>query len=324
MRTSHPARRRIALLVALAVAWLAGSTIGATQPARRAAAAPLFQIEQAHAEYVPVLDGSRPIFMLVIGSDARPHEEATSARADSIHIVAVNPDKHKATIVGIPRDAYVEIPGHGSNKINAALFYGGPELVVETVEELTGLTMDYWALTGFRAFQQMVNGVDGLMVDVPFAMNDSASGAFFEPGVQRLDGENALAFARNRHGLPSGDFGRSENQGLLLDSALRQMKKEFNKDPNSMLAWVASFLRRATTALPLDEVLDLAFTGTTINPKKVENVVFTGGVGMVDTMSVVTLDQAEVDAISDDLKDDGLLKDANIPPSPNAAQIGEA
>jgi LCP family protein required for cell wall assembly len=322
MTTSHPARRRIALLVALAVAWFAGSTVGATQSARRAAAAPLFQIEQAHAEYVPVLDGSKPIFILVIGSDARPDEEATSTRADSIHIVAVNPDKHKATIVGIPRDAYVEIPGHGSDKINAALFYGGPELVVETVEDLTGLTMDYWALTGFRTFQQIVNGVDGLVVDVPFAMNDSASGAFFEPGIQRLDGAKALAFARNRHGLPSGDFGRSENQGLLLVSALHQMKKEFKKDPNNMLTWIASFMRRATTALTLDEVLDLAFTGTAINPKKVVNVVVTGGVGMVGTMSVVNLDQAEVDAISDDLKDDGILKNANIPPSPNENLLG--
>ena len=322
MRTSHTIRRRIALLVALAVAWVAGSTIGATPPVRRAAAAPLFQIEQAHAQYVPVLDGSKPIFILVIGSDARPDEVATSTRADSLHIVAINPDKHKATIVGIPRDSYVEIPGHGSNKINAALFYGGPELVVKTVEQLTGLTMDYWALTGFKTFEQMVNGIDGLVVDVPFAMNDSASGAFFEPGIQRLDGEKALAFARNRHGLPSGDFGRSENQGLLLVSALHQMKKEFNKDPNSMLTWVASFMRRATTALSLDEVVDLAFTGTAINPERVVNVVVTGGVGMVGTMSVVNLDQAEVDRISDDLKDDGILKEANIPPSPNAELLG--
>ena len=322
MTTSHPARRRIALLVTMAVAWVAGSSIGATQPVRRAAAAPLFQIEQAHAEYAPVLDGSKPIFILVIGSDARPDEEATSTRADSLHIVAINPAKHKATIVGIPRDSYVNIPGHGSNKINASLFYGGPELVVKTVEELTGLRMDYWALTGFRTFQQMVNGVDGLIVDVPFAMNDSASGADFEPGVQRLDGENALAFARNRHGLPSGDFGRSENQGLLLISALHTMKKEFIKDPSSMLTWVASFMRRATTALSLDEVLDLAFTGTAINTEKVVNVVVTGGVGMVGTMSVVNLDQAEVDRISDDLKDDGILKAANIPPSPNADLLG--
>lgn len=322
MTTARPARRRIALLVALAVAWVAGSTLGATQPARRAAAAPLFQIEQAHAEYVPVLDGSEPVFILVIGSDARPDEKATSTRADSLHIVAINPDKHKATIVGIPRDSYVEIPGYGSNKIDSALFYGGPDLVVKTVEQLTGLTMDYWALTGFQTFQQMVNGVDGLVVDVPFAMNDSASGAFFEPGIQRLDGEEALAFARNRHGLPEGDFGRSENQGLLLISALHQMKKEFNKDPNSMLTWVASFMRRATTALSLDEVLDLAFTGTAINPEKVVNVVVTGGVGTVGTMSVVNLDMTQVDAVSKDLKNDGILKEANIPPSPNESLLG--
>ena len=319
VRTAH---RRIALLLALGVAWVAGSAIGATQPVRRAAAAPLFQIEQAHAEFVPVLDGSKPIFILVIGSDARPDEQATSTRADSIHIVAVNLEKHKATIVGIPRDSYVEIPGHGSNKINASMFYGGPELVVKTVENLTGLTMDYWALTGFKTFEQMVNGIDGLVVDVPFAMNDSASGAFFEPGVQRLSGADALAFARNRHGLPSGDFGRSENQGTLLISALHQMKKEFNKDPNNLLTWVASFMRRATTQLPLDDVLDLAFTGTTINPEKVVNIVVTGGVGMVGSMSVVNLDQAQVDAVSRDLKDDGLLKAENIGPSQNASLLG--
>ena len=322
MRTSHAVRRRIAMLVALAVAWVAGSTIGATPPVRRAAAAPLFQIEQAHAEYVPVLDGSKPIFILVIGSDARPDEEAASTRADSLHIVAINPDKHKATIVGIPRDSYVDIPGYGTNKINSSLFYGGPELVVKTVEQLTGLRMDYWALTGFQTFQQMVNGVDGLVVDVPFAMDDSASGAFFQPGIQRLDGEKALAFARNRHGLPSGDFGRSENQGLLLVSALHQMKKEFRKDPNSMLTWIASFMRRATTGLSLDQVVDLAFTGTAINPEKVVNVVVTGSTGMVGDMSVVNLDQAEVDTISNDLKNDGILKPANIPPSPNASLLG--
>jgi hypothetical protein len=100
------------------------------------------------------------------------------------------------------------------------------------------------------------------------------------------------------------------------------MKKEFKKDPNSMLTWVASFMRRATTALSLDDVVDLAFTGTAINPDKVVNVVVTGGVGMVGTMSVVNLDHAEVDAISDDLKDDGILKEANIPPSPNENLLG--
>jgi polyisoprenyl-teichoic acid--peptidoglycan teichoic acid transferase len=317
-----PARRRAALVVALVAAWVAGSALGATQPARRASAAPLFQLEPAHAEYVPVLDGSKPIYVLVIGSDARPDQAVESQRADSIHILSINPAEHKAAIVGIPRDSYVEIPGVGQNKINTALFYGGPHLVVQTVEQLTGLRMDYWAMTGFASFEQMVDDVDGLVVDVPFAMSDEASRAFFDPGVQRLDGDNALAFARNRHDLPAGDFGRSENQGRLMVSALAQLKKEFNKDPARMLIWAASFMRNGTTTLTLDEVLDLAFTGTAINANKVQNVVFPGGTGMVGSASVVTLNQETLDAISKDLADDGLLKKANLPPSPNEPLLG--
>jgi LCP family protein required for cell wall assembly len=316
------ARRRAALLVAFVAAWVAGSALGATEPASHAAAAPLFQLERAHAEFVPALDGSKPIFVLVIGSDARPDQAIESQRADSIHIVSINPAEHRATIVGIPRDSFVDIPDHGQDKIDAALFFGGPELVVETVEQLTGLKMDYWAMTGFASFEAMVDDVDGLVVDVPFAMSDEASRAFFEPGVQRLDGDNALAFARNRHDLPSGDFGRSEDQGLLMVSALAQFKKEFNQDPARLLAWVASFVRHGTTTLSLDEVLDLAFTGTTINANKVANAVLPGGVGMVGTLSVVTLNQDTLDAISKDLADDGVLKKANVPPSPNESLLG--
>jgi LCP family protein required for cell wall assembly len=316
------ARRRTALLVAFVAAWVAGSALGATEPASHAAAAPLFQLERAHAEFVPALDGSKPIFVLVIGSDARPDQAVESQRADSIHIVSINPAEHRATIVGIPRDSFVDIPDHGQDKIDAALFFGGPELVVETVEQLTGLKMDYWAMTGFASFEAMVDDVGGLVVDVPFAMSDEASRAFFEPGVQRLDGDNALAFARNRHDLPSGDFGRSEDHGLLMVSALAQFKKEFNQDPARLLAWVASFVRHGTTSLSLDEVLDLAFTGTTINANKVANAVLPGGVGMVGTLSVVTLNQDTLDAISKDLADDGILKKANVPPSPNESLLG--
>jgi LCP family protein required for cell wall assembly len=316
------ARRRAALHVAFVAAWVAGSALGATEPASHAAAAPLFQLERAHAEFVPALDGSKPIFVLVIGSDARPDQAIESQRADSIHIVSINPAEHRATIVGIPRDSFVDIPDHGQDKIDAALFFGGPELVVETVEQLTGLKMDYWAMTGFASFEAMVDDVDGLVVDVPFAMSDEASRAFFEPGVQRLDGDNALAFARNRHDLPSGDFGRSEDQGLLMVSALAQFKKEFNQDPARLLAWVASFVRHGTTSLSLDEVLDLAFTGTTINANKVANAVLPGGVGMVGTLSVVTLNQDTLGAISKDLADDGVLRKANVPPSPIESLLG--
>jgi LCP family protein required for cell wall assembly len=312
-----PARRRAALLAALLVAWVAGSVLGAGEH-ETAGAGPLFQIEPAHAEFVPTLNSQEPIFILVIGSDARPDQEVVSQRADSLHIVALNPAAGKATIVGLPRDSYVTIPDHGTDKINAALAIGGPDLVVRTVEELTGITMDYWAITGFDGFRAMVDQIDGLVVDVPFAMNDTSAKAFFEPGVQRLDGDNALAFARNRYDLPAGDLGRSENQGLLMVSALTQLRKEFTQNPSRLLDWIGAFTRNAQTTVPLDELMNLAFTGTAITHKRVVNVVVPGSSGTVGTISVVNLDQAALQAISTDLADDGLLKKGTIPPSPNA------
>lgn len=314
-------RRRALVLSAFLVAWVAGTVLGAGEH-ETAGARPLFQIEPAHAEFVPALNSDEPIFILVIGSDARPDQEVVSQRADSLHIVAVNPAAGKGTVVGIPRDSFVTIPDHGTTKINAALAQGGPELVVRTVESLTGLTFDYWAITGFDGFRSMVDQIEGLVVDIPFAMEDGSSRAFFEAGVQRLDGEGALAFARNRHDLPAGDFGRSENQGLLLVSALAQLRKEYTSDPGRLLEWIGAFTRNAQTTVPLEELINLGFTGTAINPKRVVNVVFPGSTGTAGGLSIVNLDQAALEAISNDLADDGLLRKANIPPSPNAPLLG--
>jgi polyisoprenyl-teichoic acid--peptidoglycan teichoic acid transferase len=314
--------RRLGLPAALLAAWVAGSTLGAATPATPASATPIFQIEQAHAEHIPVLDGSEPIFVLLIGSDARPGEDPTATRADSIHILAINPAKGKATIVGFPRDSFVPIPGFGTTKINAAMAMGGPDLVVDTVEQLTGLTMDYWALTWFEGFKAMIRGVGGLSMDVPFDVFDSLAGAEISAGPQVLSGPDALAFARARHTLPSGDFGRSENQGRLMVAALAQFRKEFSKDPSRLLTWIGAGLRNSETDVPLDELMSLAFTATTINPKRIVNIVVPGSVGMAGTTSIVSLSQTTLDAISHDLANDGLLKKANIPPSPNASLVG--
>jgi anionic cell wall polymer biosynthesis LytR-Cps2A-Psr (LCP) family protein len=195
---------------------------------------------------------------------------------------------------------------------------GGPELVVETVEEVTGITMDYWALTGFRGFDAMLTQVGGLMMDVPFSVVDSAAEANLQAGRQRLSGDDALAFARARKTLPSGDFGRSENHGRLMTAALAQFQKEFASDPSRLLVWVAAGLRNASSDVPLDQLMSLAFTATTLNTRRVANVVLPGSVGMNGSSSVVNLNQTELQAISRDLEDDGLLKRTNVPPSPNA------
>lgn len=316
--------RRVVVGAALLAAWVAGSSLGAVPAPPSARAGALFQIESAHAEHRPALDGSTPVFIVLIGSDARLEngEDPTEARADSIHLIGVNPAEGKASILGFPRDSYVPIPGVGSNKINAAMTMGGPDLVVETVEQLTGVTVDYWALTWFEGFEAMIHEIGGLSLDVPFDVFDSYAHARLEAGPQVLSGPSALAFARARHALPQGDFGRSENQGRLMIAALAQFKKEFAKNPARMLAWIGAGFRNARTDVPLDELITLAFTGASLAHKNVPNVVLPGSVGTAGNVSVVNLDQTILQAIALDLQDDGLISRANMPPSPNAGLLG--
>jgi LCP family protein required for cell wall assembly len=314
----------VAALVAL-LAWTAGTTLGSVTSgggvASAQSATPSVVLGEAHADYVPTLDGNEPIFILLLGSDARPGEPVDGERTDSIHILGINPAKHRASILGFPRDSYVPIPDHGTNKINSAMFYGGTDLAVRTVEELTGIKLDYWALTSFAGFTGMINGIGGLTMDVPFSMHDSYSQADFEPGVQELDGGQALAFARDRHSLPAGDFGRSENQGRLMIASLMQFRKEFGKDPSRVLTWLGAGLRNLQTNVPIEQLLALAFTASTINPKHVTNVVAPGTNGMAGTSSVVNL-TPEAQAIFHDMATDGLISSKNVPPSPNRSLLG--
>ncbi len=312
--------RRIVIAFLALGAWIAGSTLGAVSHSQPAEARPLLQIGAAHADYVPAIDGSDPVFILFLGSDARPGESVDGARTDSIHLVGSNPAKHRVTILGFPRDSWVEIPGLGSQKINTALFYGGPDLVVATVENLTGIRIDYWALTSFDGIEAMVNGISGLVIDVPFPMHDSYSRSDFDPGRQRLNGREVLAFARDRHSLPQGDFGRSENHGRVIAAALAQFRKEFASDPSRLFTWVAAGLRNLQTNVPLDQILSLAFTCTTIDPRRVENIVVPGSTGSAGDTSVVLL-SSQASAIFADMKGDGLVARRNLPPSPNAGLL---
>jgi LCP family protein required for cell wall assembly len=252
----------------------------------------------------PPLPSKDPLFILAIGSDARPRGSVTRSLADSLHIIGVNPRTNVASILGIPRDSYVPIPGGGSQKINASLFRGGPELTVETVERLSGIKMDAYMLVGFEGFRQMVSEVGGIEMVIPQAMSDAASGAYFKPGRTRLDGPEALAFSRNRKGVRGGDFGRSLNQGRLMIAALREFRADFRKDPSNAFRWVLSGARYLRTDLTFTEMVDLAFAALDVD--KVKNRVVSGSGGFVGGASVVRLGSSAQTMFSD-LRRDGTL-----------------
>ena len=239
----------------------------------------------------PGLASTGTSFILVIGSDARPGESPEGTRGDSLHILGVNPAKGAVSILGIPRDSYVPIPGVGTRKINEALL-GGPDRVVRTVERLAGVAIDGYVLTGFAGFQDLVSAVGGIGVNVPYRMSDPYSHANFRPGMRLMLGRNALAFVRDRHDVPGGDFGRSMNQGRLLIAALRQLKLDVAKNPAALLTWLAAGARILHTDLSLADMAELLLSMPSLDPGRVENRVVSGAGATVGGLSVVQLGPA--------------------------------
>lgn len=159
---------------------------------------------------------------LLVGSDSRAglskkqqkqlHTGATEGqRTDTIMIMHV-PLIGTPTLVSIPRDSWVGIPGYGENKINAAFAYGGPELLVTTVEAATGLHIDHYVEIGFAGVANTTDALGGVKLCPERNYNDVNSGLKVKKGCQRMDGEQALAYVRMRYADPRGDLGRVDRQ----------------------------------------------------------------------------------------------------------------
>jgi polyisoprenyl-teichoic acid--peptidoglycan teichoic acid transferase len=301
--------RRVAVAVLSLAAGVAGLGL-ATIQATPAASAPVFVIGRAHAEVTPVLTGEDPIFILVLGSDARPGTAVDQGLCDSIHILGFNPAERRGSLVGIPRDSYVPLSTGGTNKINSAMPQGGPEAMVATVENLTGITFDYYALTGFDGVTTIVNAIGGLDIDVPYSFT-GFQGTGFEAGEQTFSGAQALEFSRERKALSRGDFDRSMNQGRVLMAALAQFGKEFAQDPATLFRWLGIGLRNVQTDIPLSELMTLAFTASDIPPKRVTNMVTVGSIGSVNGLSIVRL--PDPNPVFSDVAADGFVKPGDIP-----------
>jgi LCP family protein required for cell wall assembly len=166
---------------------------------------------------------------LIVGSDSRdglsPEEIAeysaggddiAGQRTDTIMLLHVPDGGGPAALISIPRDSYVPIPGHDSNKINAAFSIGGAPLLTQTVEEVSGLRVDHYVETGFGGFAQIVNAVGGVEMCPAQAVADVRAGLDIQAGCQQMDGKTALGYARYRYSDVQGDLGRAVRQRELL------------------------------------------------------------------------------------------------------------
>lgn len=166
---------------------------------------------------------------LIVGSDSRGG--LTRAQIDQLHLgtqganasdslMLLHMGTGRPVLISIPRDSYVPIPGHGQDKINAALAIGGPTLLVQTVESVTGLRIDHYMGIGFEGLAGVVNQVGGVRICLPNALHDSYSGVNLKAGCQNLSGTQAVAFVRDRHSFATSDLRRIQDQRAFLSALL--------------------------------------------------------------------------------------------------------
>ncbi|MET8682907.1 LCP family protein [Streptomyces sp. NPDC004732] len=179
---------------------------------------------------------------LIVGSDSRDGLSETDVkdlhagggggrRTDSMMLLHTG--SNGATMVSLPRDSWVTLPGRldtttgktkrpEGDKLNAAFSYGGPELLAHTIERNTGLRIDHYAEIGFAGFVNIVDAIGGVRMCLDRDIKDEKSGADLRKGCQTLNGKQALAFVRQRHQEREGDLGRSKNQQKLLSTLAHQ------------------------------------------------------------------------------------------------------
>ena len=161
---------------------------------------------------------TKPFFVLLVGNDSRPG--VGGARGDALHVLGVNPALHQATMLDIPRDTC-----WNGEKINTGNTRG-PRAQANDVGGLVGVPISYVIDVDFDGFTNLVDGVGGVTVNVPMPMHDGFSGAFFNPGPTHMNGTAALAFSRDRHDFPQSDIIRTNNQGVLILTAMSQLRNQ--------------------------------------------------------------------------------------------------
>ncbi|SFL92435.1 LCP family protein [Geodermatophilus ruber] len=226
-------------------------------------------------------NGGAAMNLLLVGNDSRaalsPEQlgqlsagEESGVNTDTMILVHVPADGSKASFVSFPRDSYVEIPGHGWDKLNAAYAAGyfgtpdgatdtqrqaaGAQLLIRTISGLTGLQIDHYAEVDLLGFFNLSNVVGGVEVNLCAPARDRYSGVDLPAGPQTVSGEQALAFVRQRHGLPRGDFDRIIRQQTFIAGMIRKMLSE-----NVLLdlGKQRQLVEAAAGSLTVDQSLDL-------------------------------------------------------------------
>ena len=248
------------------------------------------------------------VWILAVGSDARPGEDMTHTRGDALQLIGMNLKTGAASAIGVPRDSWVSIPGYGFDKINASLYYGGPQLLGQTVGNLVGIQPDYVFVTRFKYFQALIGSIGGVDVDNPIAFSDSAlKPEGFKQGRIHLGPYDAMVFSRIRHNLIRGDFDRSANQQRVIRGIQAKVRSRAH-EPGFLEQGVLDVMQYLHTDLSPSELFKLAQAVAQVDPSKVTTCVVQGGIGDIGGASVVLPYTDQARRLGDRARSDATLE----------------
>lgn len=247
--------------------------------------------EQLKAALAPVSQETeaQPFYTLLLGSDAREGDAAS--RSDVMILLRADPAKGQLTMVSIPRDTMVDLPGHGRSKINAAYAYGGAAGAVDAVSKFANVPIAHYAEIHFQELEDLVDALGGVWVDVPVSNDQTGSsntGMHLNAGEQLLNGEQALALARERYGYERGDFQRADNQKLILQAIIKQT---LDASPLQMPGLIQQLAGCVTTDYSVTDIISLAQTFQNAGDFTIYSATAPSSTMTIDGVSYVVVDQ---------------------------------
>ncbi|WP_440117028.1 LCP family protein [Paenibacillus sp. QZ-Y1] len=220
---------------------------------------------------IPKWEGQERVNILLLGGDSRGDD---AGRSDSVMVASIDPVSKKAHLFSVLRDTYVEIPGHGKSRLNAAFSYGGADLTKQTVGNLIGIPIQHYVYTDFTGFMALVDAVGGIDIDVEKDMyyTSKADKHMYDidlkKGLQHMDGKTALQYVRFRHDATS-DFTRTERQRIFMTELAKKMQSTTSlfKIPDILEA-IAPYIE---TDLSPTQMLKLASLGFDIHVNDIDH-----------------------------------------------------
>ncbi len=245
---------------------------------------------------------------VLLGSDSRDPGDSGNGRSDVLIVAHLNAERDKAYLISFTRDLWVDIPGKGKAKINAAYSWGGPKLTIKTVESLTGARIDHLALIDFEGFIELTSDLGGVTV-----INDqefSTHGFTYPKGEITISGEEALWFVRERKKLRNGDLDRAKNHRKVIEAIVQKgLSPETIANPQKFTSFVGGVASHLTVdgALTDDKIRELAFS-LRLPPSQIYSLQapISGFGTSADGQAIDLVDEKKMAELSKALRDDEL------------------